>query len=89
MTKYNFLKLKFDFSYLPTSLYTLNRSKFIHSRTTTEELDNKTTTPITTKSTITPKTTTMSEEKITSTQKPDLVEMESTTVFTPKQGYYI
>ena len=44
---------------------------------------------ITLKTTITPKTTTISEEKITSTQKPDLVEMESTTVFTPKQGHYI
>ena len=69
-------------------MHTLNRSKFIHSRTTTEELDSKTTTPTTTKTT-TPKTTTMAEDKITTTQKPDLVEMESTTVFTPKQGHYI
>ena len=88
------LKLRLIFFYLPTSLIW---SKFIHSRTTTEELDSKTTTPITSKTTITPKTTTpkttttMAEEKITTTQKPDLDEMESTTVFTPKgkTSYYV
>jgi hypothetical protein len=65
---------------------------FIHSRTTTEELDNKTTTPVTTKTTKTTTqktTTTIAEEKITTTPKPDLVEMEPTTVFTPNQSHYI
>ena len=62
---------------------------FIYSRTTTEELDNKTTTPVTTKTTeITKTTTTIAEEKITTTPKPDLVEMEPTTVSTPNQSHY-
>ena len=87
MTKYNFLKLKFNF-FLLTYIYLCIRSKFIYSRTTTEELDNKTTTPVTTKTTTQKTTTTIVEEKITTTPKPDLVEMEPTTVSTPNQSHY-
>ena len=86
MTKCNFLKLKFHFFF--TYLHLCIRSKFIHSRTTTEELDNKTTTPVTTKTTTQKTTTTIAEEKITTTPKPDLVEMEPTTVSTPNQSHY-
>ena len=86
MTKYNFFKLKFNF--FSTYLHLCIRSKFIYSRTTTEELDNKTTTPVTTKTTTQKTTTTIVEEKITTTPKPDLVEMEPTTVSNPNQSHY-
>ena len=88
------MKPRFKFL-LHEFLYLLIRTTFIHSRTTTEELDNKTTTPVTTKTTKITKTTTqkttttMAEEKITTTPKPDLVEMEPTTVSTPNQSHCI
>ena len=78
--------------FFSTSLHLYIRSKLIYSRTTTEELDNKTTTPVTiktTKTTTQKTTTTMAEEKITTTPKPDLVEMEPTTVSTPNQSHCI